>query len=268
MKKRESRKVRLRIKRQWPFFLILCWLGLSGPLGLTLASGLPNPPSPDILASADIEKLLYQAGRLEPFPGREGTGTVTWKTPDEWMRLRFRLLARGPDALRMELFDPFGRPVAYFFSYEGRFFLISNQEKREINPQALREGPLAVFSEIPTLDLLKVLWGRIPIIPYERVTSEPFIEKEAQLVKLFLEGVQKQSIWLSSEPFSVLKTRIQNRKTGSDWQIAFSDFMPEAGGRVPKQIEIQDESREKTLTLRYEMVIPRQDIPESAFTAE
>jgi hypothetical protein len=268
MRKKGLRKIQTAIKTGQVLLLSLAWVGLSGFLALAAASGPVKNPFQENPAGSETERLLYQAGRLDASAGREGAGTITWKTADEWLRLRFRLLARGPEALRLELFDPFGRPAAYFFSYQGRFFLVSNDQKKEIFPQAAREGPLSVFSETAPMDFLKVLWGRIPIIPHEKAVSEILSEKEPYLIKVDLEGLQKQWIWLSPDPFSVLKTRIQNRQTGSDWLIAFSDFITGSGGGVPKQVEIQDESGEKTLTLRYDTILPRQDIPETAFMAE
>ncbi len=78
--------------------------------------------------------------------------------------MEFRLLAQGPEALRLELFDPFGRPAYYLTVFQGRVRAVSPGDKKPLplNP-ALLAAALTGESGFSLEEVLGLLWGRWPL---------------------------------------------------------------------------------------------------------
>ncbi len=214
---------------------------------------------------SSAQTLLGRLAAIEEPVSREGVGLLIAVAPDERYRLQFRLIARDPETFRLEIFDPFGRPMIYVVSYLGETRIFSMAEKKEIPlPQSL-SGPLAPFSQMPLTEISKIFWGRVPIFPYDSFQIQPAAEGGNGTVKILLKGPVQQELWITPNPFSLDKTRIISPSKEGDIEITFSDFSTVAGSRLPLGCKIKDGTGEKTLTLRYETLVPRQDIPDEVF---
>jgi hypothetical protein len=266
MKKRRLGIIRTCIK--------LCCFGLLlGPLlfpnpacaGGALSQA-ESPPSPANRESDDPQFLSEQANQAAEPAGREGAGFLILKAPGERYRLGFRLLARGPEALRLELMDPFGRPLFYLFSSQGRLRLFSISEKKEIPFGRMAAGPFGPLSDRQWPEVLKILWGRVPLIPFQTRETATVSEKGRRLIKISLRGEQRQDIWVQARPFQIARTRIQDPGSGEEVQITFSDFSNLAGNPVPFQIELEDGTGERGMSLRFESLIVRPDLSEEFLT--
>ena len=130
----------------------------------TAPASLPDPARPLETASqekgdSNLQKLLGHLTVLEEPVSREGAGLLIVQAPGERYRLQFRLIARGPEAFRLEIFDPFGRPMIYMVSYLGETHIFSLAEKREIPITQPLSGPLAAFATMPITEISKIFWG-------------------------------------------------------------------------------------------------------------
>ena len=212
-----------------------------------------------------VQTLLGRLAVLEEPVSREGAGLLIAVAPGERYRLQFRLIARGPETFRLEIFDPFGRPMIYVVSYLGETHIFSMAEKKEIPLTQPLSGPLAPFSQMPLTEISKIFWGRVPIFPYDSFQIQPAAEEGNETVRILLKGPVQQELWITPNPFSLNKTRIISPSKEVDIEITFSDFSKVAGNRIPLRCEIKDGSGENTLTLRYETLVPRTDIPDEVF---
>ncbi len=211
------------------------------------------------------QTLLDRLAAIEEPVSREGAGLLIAVAPDERYRLQFRLIARSPEAFRLEIFDPFGRPMLYVVSYLGETRIFSLAEKKEIPLPRSFSGPLAPFSQMPLTEISKIFWGRVPIFPYDSFQIQPAAEEGNETVKILLKGPVQQELWITPNPFSLNKTRIISPSKEGEIEITFSDFSEVAGNRIPLRCEIKDGTGEKTLTIRYETLVPRPDIPDEVF---
>ena len=212
-----------------------------------------------------VQTLLGRLASVEEPVSREGAGILIAVAPDERYRLQFRLIARDPDTFRLEIFDPFGRPMLYVVSYLGETHIFSMAEKKEVPLTRSFSGPLAPFSQMPLTEISKIFWGRVPIFPYDSFQIRPAAEEGNETVRILLEGPVQQELWITPHPFSLNKTRIISPSKEVDIEMTFSDFSEVAGNRIPLRCEIKDGSGEKTLTLRYETLVPRTNIPDEVF---
>ena len=220
--------------------------------------------SPD-KEDSKAQTLLDRLSVIEEPVSREGAGLLIAQAPGERYRLQFRLIARGPETFRLEIFDPFGRPMLYIVSFLGETRIFSMAEKKEIPlPQAF-SGPLAAFSQLSLTEISKIFWGRVPIFPYDSFQIQPATEAGNVIVKILLKGPFQQELWITPNPFSLNKTRIISPSKEGEVEITFSDFSQVAGNRLPLRCEIKDGTGEKTLTLRYETLVPHPDIPDEVF---
>jgi hypothetical protein len=222
--------------------------------------------SPADRENDDPQLLSEKANQAAEPAGREGVGFLIFKTPSERYRLGFRLLARGPEALRLELNDLFGRPLLYLFSSQGRLRLFSIPEKKEIPAGRMAAGPLGFLSDRQWPEVLKILWGRVPLIPFQTRETAAVSEKGRKLIKISLRGEQRQDIWVQARPFQIVRTRIQDPGSGEEVQITFSAFSDLGGNPVPFQMELEDGTGERELTLRFESLIVRLDLGEEFLT--
>jgi hypothetical protein len=245
---------------------ILCLLPLPVPASIQrLALPIESTPAPAEKGDLNFQSLLNRLLILNEPISREGTGRLIARAPGEYYKLQFRLIARGPEALRMEIFDPFGRPMLYIVSYLGETRVFSLAQKKEIPFNQSLSGSWASISRMPMTELLKLLWGRVPLFPYDSYQIKMGDEEGKESLKIILEGPMHQELWIISNPFSLTKSRIQSPSKEGELEITFSDFSSLGGNRFPLQCEIKEGIGENALTIRYETLILRPDIPEDTF---
>ena len=160
--------------------ILSCFLTffLAGP-ALSSIAGSPLPANPEAVKKNDagFEMLISRLTDLDEPVSREAAGLLIVQAPGERYRLSFRLIARGPEAVRMEIFDPFGRPMLYLVSFQGTIRLFSISQKREIPFNLPASGPWSAFPHLPVVEMLKLFWGRVPIFPYDTYQSSILSEK-------------------------------------------------------------------------------------------
>ena len=212
-----------------------------------------------------FETLIDRLGVLEDPVSREGAGTIIVQSPGERYRFQFRLIARGPEALRLEIFDPFGRSMLYLVSYQGEVRLFSIPQKKEIPFNLPAFGPWSALPKIPFFEMLKIFWGRVPLFPFHNHQTETSQEKGNKSIKLSLLGSVQQELWMTPNPFSLTRSRITNPSDQEQIEIVFSNFSEVTGTRTPMRCEIKDGTGEHRMTIRYETLVPRPDISDEIF---
>jgi hypothetical protein len=168
--------------------------------------------------------------------------------------------------LRLELSDPFGRPVYYLIFYRGLTKVLSLTDKKVgfLNlPALLKAFPLP--SETRWEDIFLLFWGRVPLFSGEtgpvRIQADP----DPKQMQFVVTGEPPQVIRVEKEPFRLVGTEVPRRGTSEAIQILFSDFIELSGSYWPKKIEARGLDSEKKLTIQYEEIISRSDIPDEAF---
>jgi hypothetical protein len=240
------------------FFQLPAWSAIQdGPSPLEVPAKEKNNPV--------LKSLLTRLATLEEPVSREGTGYLIAQAPGERYKLQFRLIARGPEAFRLEIFDPFGRPLLYMVSYLGETHLFSIAQQKEIPFPQNFSGPLSAISQMPFTEIAKIFWGRVPLFPYNNFQINTGTEGENESIRLFLDGPIQQELWLMISPFSLIRSRIIGPAKGEALEISFSDFSSIAGNRLPLQCEISQGTGGHTLTVHYDTLILRPDIPEEVF---
>jgi hypothetical protein len=235
--------------------------------GTALPSSLDQPLSAQAQPAdeARFQKLITRLTLPDQPVSREGAGLLVIQAPGERYRLQFRLIARSPEASRIEIFDPFGRPMFYLLSYQGKIRLFSIPEKKEVPLNLPTFGPDSAFARIPAMEMLKIFWGRFPLFPYETYQSSTGFEKGKERIKFEFRGSVFQEIWITPDPFALTQTRITSPSQGREIEILFSDFSETAGNRIPMRCEIKEGTGEYALTIQYETLIRRQEIPDEVF---
>jgi hypothetical protein len=263
MKKRGLGKIRI-------FNLLSCLLGLMMILPITALGAIqslstPLNADPSEIKELRIQTLIDRLALLDEPVSREGKGVFITQAPGERYKLQFRLIARSPEACRLEIFDPFGRPMLYLISYQGKSRLFSIAQKKEIpfNPSLF--GPWSSMVQMPLVEILKLFWGRVPLLPYQTHQIDFGREEGKSSIKLVLQGSVQQELWITPLPFSLTKSRIRIPSQGEEWEIIFSEFSEAAGNRLPMCCEIKEVNGERVLTVRYERLVPRTDIPDEIF---
>ncbi len=242
----------------------LCFLCL--PVSASIQSlSLPVETAPSEKGDPSFQSLLNRLTILDDPISREGTGRLIARAPGEYYRLQFRLIARGPEALRLEIFDPFGRPMLYMVSYLGETRIFSLAQNKEIPFNPSLSGPWTTISRMPMTELLKLFWGRVPLFPYDSYQIKTGAEERKESIKIIFEGPVNQELWITPNPFSLIKSRRQDRSREGELEITFSDFSSIAGNRLPLQCEIKEGIGDNALTIRYETLILRPDIPDDTF---
>ena len=257
--------MKIRIyKLLFSFFTLTFFLPMAAP-----ASVQSPPPTlnADTIKKNDsgFETLIDRLGMLEDPVSREGAGTIIVQAPGERYRFQFRLIARGPEALRMEIFDPFGRSVLYLVSYQGETRLFSIPQKKEIPFNLPALGPWSALPQIPLFEMLKIFWGRVPLFPFHTHQTETSLEKGIRSIKLLLLGSVQQELWITTNPFSLTQSRIRTPSDKEQIEIVFSNFSEVTGNHTPMRCEIKDGTGEHVITIRYETLVPRPDISDEIF---
>ena len=249
------------IKRSAAVFLFLI-LSFYPP---TVSAQSSSPPA----ITAPGPSLEEQWGRLKNLPPSipwEASGSLVFEAPGERYRLGFRLLARDHRSLRLELSDPFGRPVYYLVFYQGLTKALSLTDKKVIPlnlPALLKAFPLP--SETRWEDIFQLFWGRVPLFPGETGPIRIQADRDPKRMQFVVNGEPPQIIRVEKEPFRVVGTEVPGRGPLEAIQISFSNFIELSGSHWPKKIEARGLDSEKKLTIQYEQIVPRSDIPDEAF---
>jgi hypothetical protein len=265
MKKRGALKIRFILTK-----VLVCLLASLGCFPLSAPASIQDHPSPLEVPGQEknnpiLKSLLTRLVILEEPVSREGAGYLIAQAPGERYKLQFRLIARGPEAFRLEIFDPFGRPMFYIVSYLGETHLFSIAQQKEIPFSQNFSGPLSAISQMPITEISKIFWGRVPLFPYDHFQINTAQEDGQESVKLFLDGPVQQELWLTLRPFSLIRSRIIGPAKGEEMEIHFSHFSSTAGNRFPLRCVITQGNKENTLTIHYDTLILRPDIPEEVF---
>ena len=203
---------------------------------------------------------------LPPSIPWEASGSLVFEAPGERYRLGFRLLARDHRSLRLELSDPFGRPVTYLIFYQGLTKALSLTDKKVVPlnlPALLKAFPLP--SETRWEDIFQLFWGRVPLFPGETGPIRIQADRDPKRMQFVVNGEPPQIIRVEKEPFRVVGTEVPTRGPAEAIQILFSNFIELSGSYWPKKIEARGLDSEKKLTIQYEQIVPRSDIPDEAF---
>ncbi|MCU0578085.1 MAG: hypothetical protein MUF69_00930 [Desulfobacterota bacterium] len=245
----------------WGWFL----MGLAG--GAVQAGSTAVPGATLSRAGMpEVREVLEKLAELPPPLPWEAKGVLVVTAPGEYYRMEFRLLAKGPEALRLELFDPFGRPAYYLTVFQGRVRAVSPGEKKPLplNP-ALLAAALTGETGFSLEAVLGLLWGRIPLKTdrWEEATVLPDTPPSSR--KLFIPGDLSQTIRIQNDPFRISGGEFKKKGTAGAVQVAFAEFVELSGSFWPREIKVRDEGTEKQFHLTYGQIIPRSDFPEEAF---
>ena len=262
MKKRQALKIRPFLIK-W-FIGFNCLLAFSPPYLPAANQGSPSLNSAEQAGVvSELEGLLTKLKDLEEPVSREGAGYLIAQAPGERYKLQFRLIARSPGAFRLELFDLFGRPAWYLISYAGETRLFSPSQQKEIPFGQMFSGPFAAISQMPSPEITKIFWGRVPLLPFEKSQVKSDLKAGQESIRLIFEGAGRQEIFVTPNPFTLLKSLITPTPKAEEIEITFSDFSLVAGNRLPLTCEVRQ--KERLLVIHYETVIPREDIPNDVF---
>jgi len=263
MKKKEGRTIQ-PIKQLIGLLVLLFFLPFSPPF--LHGESPPDQAEAGKINESGFQKLTERLAKLDEPISREASGIIIVQAPGERYRLQFRLIGRGPEAMRMELFDPFGRPMLYLVSYQGEIRLFSIPQKKEIPFYLPSSGPWSFFPQIPVREFLKIFWGRVPLFPYDTQQTSIASEKGKESVKIEFKGSVRQEIWITPSPWTLTKSRITSSSPKGEIEILFSDFSELNGFRNPRRCDIKNGTGEYAFTLHYETLVSRPDIPDDIFT--
>ena len=213
-----------------------------------------------------LEELRARLNNLPPSIPWEAAGILLLEAPGERYRLGFRLLARDQRTLRLELSDLFGRPVYYLVFRQGQTKALSLADNKTVPldlPALLGAFPLPPGTGWE--DVFRLFWGRIPRPPGETSPVRIQADRDPKRMQLLVNGETPQIIRVEKEPFRVVGLEVPARGTSEAIQILFSDFIELSGSYWPKKIAARGLDSEKKLTIQYDQIIPRSDIPEEAF---
>jgi hypothetical protein len=267
MKKRPSLKISLQLISLLTVSLLSFLLY---PLHLNAedqdrTSSIPLTGSEKEVPAIELESVLAQL-RIPQGPiSREGAGYLIAQAPGERYKVQFRLLAQGPESFRLEIFDLLGRPAWYLISYNGQPRLFSLSQRKEFSLNQDLSGPLAALSLMPVTEMIKVFWGRVPLLAYEQFQLSEEKKNGQRSIRLFLKGAGRQELVINTPPFSLNKSLIVLPEKAGEFEVTFSEFSTLTGSRIPLKCEINQREKEQTLVIRYETLIPRDDIPEEVF---
>lgn len=250
------------------FLLAFCCWSLLG-LGYGTAgadSATSTGPTPLPATTPEARGLLEKLKNLPPPLPWEAKGVLVLSAPGEYYRMEFRLLAQGPEALRLELFDPFGRPAYYLTVFQGRVRAVSpgDQKALPLNP-ALLAAALTGESGFSLEEILGLLWGRWPSNKELAEGATVTLNQGSSSRQLFLPGDLSQTIRIANDSFRVLGGEFKKQGAAGPVRVSFAEFIELSGAWWPREIKVRDEGTEKQFSLTYEQMIPRRDFPEEAF---
>jgi hypothetical protein len=235
--------------------------------GFPLAAGAESLGAPVQRAPLPVlEEPWVRLKSLTPSIPWEASGTFLYEAPGERYRLGFRLLARDPRSLRLELSDPFGRPIYYLVSYQGRTRAVSLADKKVVPlhlPALLSAFPLP--SQTRWDDVFQLFWGRIPLFSADKDSIQIQADRDPRRMQFLIDGDPPRIIRVEKELFRIVEVEVPRRGASETIQIFFSDFIELSESYWPKKIEARGRDSEKKLTIQYDQIVPRSEIPEEAF---
>lgn len=239
------------------FPLCLCKCA-SGP------NALPTRPSPDV--SRILESLKECKDDLKSF---RGVGTL--KTVRGTSAKTFRMWWIGSEAqnLRVETVGPWGQPTLTFVINGSSFFLYSRRDNRYFKGDATVRN-LSRFVSMPVRpeDLIRLLSGQTPILPFHHAKIRAPVAEEPRLLSLHDKwGRVIEKIWLKHDANTVEQIEVFDGWGELQYRVTFNEFHQMESLCLPHRIAISD--RQGPLwSLTVEKLWTNVVIPDGAYTLE
>ncbi|MFC1896820.1 hypothetical protein ACFL0Q_09250 [Thermodesulfobacteriota bacterium] len=226
-------------------FLLLClvFCGCSIRPALTPREGRCEPkalPDPEVLVS------LLRKMNAEPTTF-SGVGRIRISRNSGTENHSIAWLGSRPDRLRMELLDPFRRPVATLIIRGDRFFLdskVGGESFRGHTASGAINKLLGI--SVPPEELVTLLSGRIPLALGRR--GRVFIENADPDEKIYLLvftsiiGAVREKVWISGGTDTALGYEKYGFWGTKGYEVRFSGAQSFEGVTVPEQIAVLAET--------------------------
>lgn len=185
----------------------------------------PLTPPPSVLPTADklIKRLAARERGVKNFWAK---GETQIRSPRERASADGSLMGLYPDALRLELIDPVGRPRMTFTS-DGKQIglLVHSEAKFYIGPATARNLGRILPLGLGIREMLVLLSGGAPLIRHQYGRVD-YLAREGQY-RLRLGGDPSglyQVLWFAVPGFELVRTEILDKKSRVLFRAAFSNF--------------------------------------------
>ena len=213
----------------------------------------PAPPRPaSVPAGPFWEKLAERRDAVESLQGLAHVQAVTDRrsvTLDDVV-----VVARQPEALRLEGIGPFGQPLFLFITDGESLVLYLIRKSRLLVGRATRGNVERLFGiGVAPQALVRVLLGDIPLHPLPTHGDLRYLEAE----RLYLwEGTQAgpnptYRVWFDPQSHHPVRFELEDEAGTVVLRVTYADFQPQGALWLPARIDVVEPATQRRATWNY-----------------
>jgi hypothetical protein len=217
------------------------------------------PPIPEKIEpeAANLLDLIQQNNaKIQSFRGHGQLKTIN---KGKTQLLQVVWLVSRPEQCRFDILSPWGQPTATFAVNEKKLFFYIYAKDTLYKEDATAENIARfIHVKITPEELLKVLSGSIPIVPFRQAQVQSATEDETVLTLIGRWGDIVEKVWVRHAPLEVLRADYFNHEGTLTYRIVFDNFKHIESVTIPYVIHISGKnSTTWSLTIKkYAINIP------------
>lgn len=222
--------------------------------GCAHLSPIPEKIEPEAATLLDL--IQQNNAKIEGF---RGYGQLKTINKGKTQLFRVAWLVSRPEQCRFDILSPWGQPTATFAVDKKQLFFYIYAKDRLYKEDATAENIARfIYVKIAPEELLKVLSGSVPIVPFRQAQVQAGTEGETLLTLIGQWGNIIERVWVRHAPLQVLRADYFSPEGSLTYRIAFDNFKHIAFVVMPYIINISGKnSATWSLTIKkYAINIP------------
>jgi hypothetical protein len=232
--------------------LLTLFLLMAG--GCAHRTPIPKKIAPEAAALLDL--IQQNNAKLESF---RGYGQLKTTNKGKTQLFRVAWLVSRPAQCRLDILSPWGQPTATFAVDKKKlFFYIYAKDTLYEEDATAKNIARFIHVKITPEELVKVLLGSIPIMPFHQAQVRSGIEGDTLLILIGGYGNIVEKVWVRHAPLEVLQADYFNHQGSLTYRIVFDNFKHIGSITIPYVTHISGKnSRTWSLTIKkYAINIP------------
>jgi outer membrane lipoprotein-sorting protein len=245
-----------------PFSLLAALAGWGACCGPGPANGPASLPT--------AESLVKEVrGRQAQVRSLRGETKMDYMAPEGRTKVTVNLAVARPGKLRFEAENPItGHTEGTLVSDGQKFALLDVQHNRFLYGPALACNVARMTRiSMPPDDVVLILLGSAPILPYER--AEVGYSRDGggrEVLTLHLRDGGRERLEIARKTRDVVVAELLDRAGRSVWRLSHEDFHAVGSARLPRKTKFVEPKGKADILIRYKDVEPNADIPDKVFT--
>ncbi len=225
-------------------------------------------------AEVALNTSLVPAGELiqrvdereRRFRSLRGSGTLSFRSPEETGTASFELSLKRPDSLLVTLEGPFGIDIGMLFLSRERYVMYNSFENLAIIGSPSSGSLRSLIPLELTYDELMNTFSGMMSLPHDRSLPKSYAIDDGQFLLMYSCNGNECRYWVDPAYLAVSRYQVTDPDGETLVEARYSSFIDADGLGFPKKVSIEFPTQRRRLSLAYVGLDPNGEEPSFAFS--